>query len=331
MSTRREIFTGLFAALISVIILGGSLLIATTETESTVAMVVSKTPTLTSFPTRVILVTQRPGEPTYTPSPTPLPTQTPAPTREKTESCPQPSGWTSIMVQPGDTLDSLARTYDATAGELAAANCLVSNNLIPGSIFYVPGPPPPTPVPCGPPPGWVYYVVQSGDTLYSISRAFGTTVYQLQKANCLIGSTNIRVGQKLYVPYVPTAVPSFTPTLSVTPSPEPSTTVTATDIPPSATATDIPPSLTPTTAVPSATPDEPTVTPDTPTVTPTATSTLTPTATDTPEPATATPTETPTPTFTPSPTETPTPTATPTPTFTSSPTFTDTPVPSPTP
>ena len=303
MSTRREILTGIIAALISAVILGGSLVLATLEDQSTVAMVVTRTPTLTGQPTRIILVTQRPGEPTYTPSPTPRPSQTPKP--EQPVTCPSPPGWNSIIVQSGDTLDSLAQTYNTTPNALAQANCLVSSNLIPGSVFYVPGPPPPTPVPCGPPSGWVYYIVQPGDTLYSISRKFGTTVAQLQVANCMGSSTSIRVGQKLYVPYVPTAIPSYTPTFTVTPSPEPS-----------ATPTEIPPTLVPTTALPSVTPDGPTAT-------------LTPTSTATPEPPTATPTNTPTNTSTPtpSPTNTPTPTSTPTWTFTPVPINTNTPTP----
>lgn len=315
MNNRREILTGIVAALISMVILGGSLALATIEGSSTVARNVSDTPTLTSYPTQIILVTQRPGEPTYTPSPTASPS--PTPTVVPPTSCPPPSGWSPFTVQPGDTLESIALTYNTTTKAIKQANCLVGNNLVAGTIIYVPGAPPPTRIPCGPPPGWVYYIVKSGDTLYSIGRAHGVSVAQLQTANCL-SSTNIRVGQRLYVPNMPTMVPSSTPTPSMTPSPEPSATLTF-----------VPPSLTPTIVIPSSTPITPTLTftpssataTETPTITATS-STEIPTITDTPI---SSPSETPAP---PTPTSTPVP-ALPTATETLAPP-TDTPTPNPT-
>jgi LysM repeat protein len=291
MSTRREILTGLLAALISIMILAGSFAVAATETSSTVALRLSLTPTLTSFPTQIILVTQRPGEPTYTPSPTALPSDTPG--ASAPVACQPPSGWASIIVQPGETLESLAQTYDSSVKELKRANCLVSKNLIPGMILFVPGQPIPTSPPCGPPPGWVYYIVQPGDTLYSIGRARGVSVAQLQIANCL-SSTLIRVGQKLYVPNVPTSIPSSTP--------KPSATAT---LKPSATWTLIPPSITPIIPPPSNTPSVPSPTVVIPTDTPEATATETETMTPTPT-ETSTPTDIP-PSFTPTDTDTPEP------------------------
>ncbi len=268
MNDRREILTGIIAALLSLIILGGSLGLATIEGSSTVARHATKSPTSTSFPTQIIMVTQRPGEPTYTPSPTIAPslTQTVAPPT----TCPPPAGWSPIFIQPGDTIESIAQTHNTTTNLIKQANCLVSNNLIPGTIIYVPGAPPPTSIPCGPPPGWVYYIVQPGDTLYSIGRAYGVSVAQLQTANCLGSSTTIRGGQRLYVPNVPTIIPSLTSTKSVTPTPEPSST-----------STRVPPSLTPTYIPPSNTPVTPTGTPPSPTEP--ATETPSPTATETDE------------------------------------------------
>ena len=310
MNSRREVVTGLLAALISIIIIGGSFAVATTEVRPSFAMDITSTPTLTSFPTHIILVTQRPGEPTYTPSPTIPPTDIPTripPSLTPTPSlasCLPPTGWSAIVLQPGDTLENIAQTYTTTPGVLKKANCLVGDSLIPGTIFYVPGAPPPTPIPCGPPAGWVYYIVQKGDTLYSIGRAYGVSVAQLQAANCMGSSTNIRVGQKLYVPNVAPKLPSSTPSLTMTPTLEPS-----------ATSTSLPPSATPTVNLPSPsqTPIPPTVTPSNPTETaiPTDTPilpTLTLTSTPSPEPTTLVPTDLPTsttpPTITPYPTST---------------------------
>lgn len=60
----------------------------------------------------------------------------------------------------------------------------------------------PTPVPdqtITPPAGPTTYVVQQGDTLYSIARRFGTTVEAIKAANGLTSNT-ISVGQRLTIP-----------------------------------------------------------------------------------------------------------------------------------
>lgn len=131
-----------------------------------------------------------------------------------------------------------------------------------------------------------------------------------------------------------TVTPSPTPTETVTPSPTPTETVTPT---PTETVTPTPTeTVTPTpteTVTPSPTPTEtvtPTPTP-TETVTPTPTETVTPTPTETVTPTpTETVTPTPTETVTPTPTETVTPSPTPTETVTPSPTPTETVTPTPT-
>ncbi len=43
------------------------------------------------------------------------------------------------------------------------------------------------------------YVVQKGDTLYSLSKRFGVSIEMIQKANNLTG-TDIKVGQELIIP-----------------------------------------------------------------------------------------------------------------------------------
>jgi LysM repeat protein len=200
-----------------------------------------------------------PAAPARTVTTTPLPVAS---------ICPQPAGWSTITVRSGDTLDSLAGRYNTTPELLARANCLVGTTLFPGSQLYVPAPPPVQPtIPCGPPSGWVLgYSVAQGDTLYHISQMFGVSVYQLQLANCMLYSTLIHPGQRLYVPYVPTNTP----------------------IPP--TLTPIPPSETPTTA-PTETATQPPTEPPTPLPEPT---TLTPEPTTvTPEPTAVTPEPTP--------------------------------------
>jgi LysM repeat protein len=53
-----------------------------------------------------------------------------------------------------------------------------------------------------PEPEFVTHVVQRGDTLFSLSRQYGTTVEAIRSANGLVGN-NIRVGQELRIPLAP--------------------------------------------------------------------------------------------------------------------------------
>jgi len=286
MTVRRELITGLLAALVTILVIGGSLVISFAENPQEIAQLPTSTPTATntSSPT-VIPPTPKPGEPTLTPSSTPLP---PSPTAtSETASCQFPTGWIAITINQGDTLESLARTYQTTTEALMEGNCLLIEGVSAGSQLYVPKPvesltptststPRPTATLCpGPPSEWVQYTIQSGDTLYSLSQAYGVTIAEIQAANCMGYSTIIRVGEKIWVPNIPTKTPQITstPTPSYTPSPtiSPTRSNTAT-----ATPTDTPTGSPTSTATNTATP----------TATPTATATSTPTSTNTatPEP-----------------------------------------------
>lgn len=50
------------------------------------------------------------------------------------------------------------------------------------------------------PSGGQTYVVQKGDTLYSLSKRFGVSIEMIQKANNLGNSTDIKAGQTLIIP-----------------------------------------------------------------------------------------------------------------------------------
>jgi len=69
----------------------------------------------------------------------------------------------------------------------------------------------PSTVPCVPQYSWPSYLVQKGDTLSSLARAIASTVYDLMLANCLLDDV-IYVDQFLYVPRLPTATLTATPT-----------------------------------------------------------------------------------------------------------------------
>jgi LysM repeat protein len=57
---------------------------------------------------------------------------------------------------------------------------------------------------CTPRTDWPVYIVHRGDTLYQISRRVGASLSQLMTANCLSNANRIYVGQRLYVPQLPT-------------------------------------------------------------------------------------------------------------------------------
>jgi LysM repeat protein len=256
--------------------------------------------------------------PTSTPSPFPIPSPAPL-----IPICPRPWNWFAYTVQYGDTLNSLAWRASTTVPVLMQANCLSTSSIYPGQSIYLPPTfyttPTPWP-PCGPPRGWVKYIVQPGDTLYSLSRRVGVNMETIRHANCLPSYT-IYVGKPLFLPALP---PAITPIPTLLPTAIPT-------LPPTLTDTPIP-SLTPTdTPVPTLTyPPTPTKTAG-PTLTPTLEHTSTP---GTPSVPTETPTPTPGPTGPPASTDTPTPlpteppASTPTPTTApAEPTATHTPVP----
>ncbi|MBI4671870.1 MAG: LysM peptidoglycan-binding domain-containing protein [Chloroflexi bacterium] len=69
------------------------------------------------------------------------------------------------------------------------------------------------------------YIVQAGDTLYSIALKFNTSVEALQKANGITNPNALAVGQRLVIPGAPVAQNAVTPTPTARgPTPTPSKT-----------------------------------------------------------------------------------------------------------
>lgn len=265
----RQMGGGLVLALFSVVIVLGGISLALAE-----GYVPPPPPTPTeTLPAPTVAPTETPtatlGADTPVPTFTATSTSTATATLAPSVNCPPPPGWTVVVVQIGDTLDTLAARYHTTAQELMIRNCMsVSTTILPGYLISVPALPTATTIPCGVVPfGWIQYTVQSGDNLYQLSLRYGVTVSQLDSANCLRGNTNIFAGQKLWVPNVP-IVPTSTPIIIEFP----------TQTPPIPTSTTAPPPAS--TETPSATP-EPSVTPE-PSATPAPTDTPLPTDTPTP-------------------------------------------------
>lgn len=115
------------------------------------------------------------------------------------------------VVQPGDTLSSIARQHGVTVQAIAAANNLANPNFITvGQELVIPDPtstssPAVTPRPTasgastGPS---TTHIVQSGDSVFKIANQFGVTVQAIVDANSLANANFIVVGQELVIPGV---------------------------------------------------------------------------------------------------------------------------------
>ncbi len=249
-------------------------------TPFTPVFVPTDTPTI-ALPTATAAPLPPPLAPTFTPvtevaatatatavPPTPPPSPTPVVVTlpPLPQVCTPPYGWVAYTVQVGDTLNDLAYRYRVGVSLLMQANCLDNPVVYAGQVIFLPPvaftPTPVPPPPCGPPPGWVQYVVQPGDTLNSLAARTNTTIFAIAQASCLTRHV-IYPGQVVWLPFLPPPpTPTLPPSATYTPYPSP----TPSNTPP-ATATSQPPTAT-----------------HTPTARPTETASPTPRLTNTPVP-----------------------------------------------
>ena len=256
MQGMRDLRNALVVALISIGLTVGALSISLVEFVPQAA----PTPTNFLFPspapltatfTLVPTITQTAGPESPTPSPAPTSTSTPPPP----VSCLPPAGWSQVIVQAGQTLDGIAQQYRTTKESLRVGNCLISDNLVAGSILYAPAVMTSTVPACiKGASGWINsYIVKAGDTIYAIALNHYSTAGLLKSVNCL--STDlIRTGEVLWVPNVATRTPFPTPLPGSTVTTAPTQLLTETALPYTATTvltiTPIPPTATPTSTVP---------------------------------------------------------------------------------
>lgn len=100
------------------------------------------------------------------------------------------TGTVQYIVQPGDTLWSLARRYGTSVDAIKIANGLTSDLLQIGQILNIP---------VSQTESYLEYTVQPGDSLWGIARKYNTTVSAIQELNHLTG-TLIKIGQILRIP-----------------------------------------------------------------------------------------------------------------------------------
>jgi len=136
-------------------------------------------------------------------------------------------GGTPVVVAPGETLEMIARRHGVPVEAIMQANNITSPTMVhPGqhlvipryrssSVAYAPpatrietrAPVIPSAAPVGSPrtvlaaPGGVH-VVAPGETLNSIARHYGKSVWVIAKANNIAPDTMVRVGMRLVIPGV---------------------------------------------------------------------------------------------------------------------------------
>jgi LysM repeat protein len=236
MQSLRQLGGGVIIAIISVLLVIGGISLALAETLPAQATPTPILPTISlDFPTATSTALPLLAESATATATLPgIVTDTPFATSTLyvQVSCNAPPGWIPIVTTASDTIYSLAQRYKTTPENLATANCLTSFSVPPGSVIYVPPVPTVTVIPCGPPAGYVKrYVVQRGDTLYSVAILYRITYPTLQRANCMGSSTTIYAGQLLWVPNIIVASRTPVPGVTVIPS-FPSATPSYTNVPP---------------------------------------------------------------------------------------------------
>ena len=108
------------------------------------------------------------------------------------ENVPSPepeTGTITYTVKAGDSLWLIAQRYGTTVNAIKQANGLTSDALQIGQVLQIP-------VSQGP---YVEYTVRAGDTLWELSRRYGTTVEAIRQANGLISNV-LQIGQVLRIP-----------------------------------------------------------------------------------------------------------------------------------
>lgn len=98
----------------------------------------------------------------------------------------------TYTVSMGDSLWSIAKRFNVGVNEIKMANNLTSNLITVGQVLTIPGVAPSDQTN-------VTYVVQKGDSLWSIANANNTTVDEIANLNDL-GDNTIYVGQVLQIP-----------------------------------------------------------------------------------------------------------------------------------
>ena len=105
----------------------------------------------------------------------------------------------TYKVKSGDTLYSIAKKYNISVNELKELNNLKNNNITVGQVLKIK-----SNIPSEEVTEKNYYIVKSGDTLYSIAKKYNTTVDEIKKLNNL-KSDNLSIGMELKIKEEPSS------------------------------------------------------------------------------------------------------------------------------
>ena len=95
------------------------------------------------------------------------------------------------VVNAGENLWSIARTYGVTIQSIVEANGLPSANLIiPSLALYIPDS---QPIPR-------FYKIKAGDTLWQLAKRFKTNVSSILNANTGLDPNKLYIGQNINIP-----------------------------------------------------------------------------------------------------------------------------------
>ena len=111
----------------------------------------------------------------------------------------------NYIVKQGDTLYGISNQFGVSVTDLKKVNNLSSNLLSIGQVLVIPN------TSGSNPSNTFTYTVKKGDSLYSISKVYGTTVNDLIQINQL-KSNVLSIGQKLIIPesdFTVTEKPSY--------------------------------------------------------------------------------------------------------------------------
>lgn len=110
--------------------------------------------------------------------------------------------YTTYTVKKGDTLYSISKKYGVPINTLIVDNALKNTTLSIGQILNIRIPSTMIVEECYgedyTPPNQITYIVKKGDSLYSISKKYNTSVDNIKKKNNLT-TNNLSIGQKLII------------------------------------------------------------------------------------------------------------------------------------
>jgi LysM repeat protein len=168
---------------------------STRPRESRVAVVVPPGPSVNA-PSERRAAEPRPEEPAAPTAEAPAPAdELDRPTPRPPAAAPRPRAPTHRVVQ-GETFFGIARRYEVTTADLAAANPGLDPGLLrAGQVLRIPAPDGAAEFA----PGARIHRVSSGETLFGISRRYGVPPERIRRVNRL-EDDRVRIGQTLIIP-----------------------------------------------------------------------------------------------------------------------------------